>query len=142
MSKQNKLSAKYQVWIDARERFHLSHAHVQMARELGMNPKKFGKLANHNQEPWKATLPIFIQRLYLRHFGKERPDNVRSIEQLVSDRKQKKAERKQRVSSPAAELGADPSHAEAADVEQRANVQRANVPVTLRMCKRSGSNQL
>ena len=27
-----------QRWIDARKRFHLSHAQVQMARELGMNP--------------------------------------------------------------------------------------------------------
>jgi hypothetical protein len=34
---------------DARRRFHLSH--VQMARELGMNPKKLGKLDNHDQEP-------------------------------------------------------------------------------------------
>ena len=45
---------KLQDWIEARKRFHLSHAHVQMARELGMNPKKFGALANHCQEPWKA----------------------------------------------------------------------------------------
>jgi hypothetical protein len=28
-------------WIDARQRFRLSHAHVQMAFELGLNPKKF-----------------------------------------------------------------------------------------------------
>jgi hypothetical protein len=41
-------------WIDARQRFRLSHAHVQMARELGMNPKKLGKLANHDQEPCEA----------------------------------------------------------------------------------------
>jgi hypothetical protein len=29
-----------QTWITARNRYRLSHAHVQMARELGMNPKK------------------------------------------------------------------------------------------------------
>ena len=52
-----------QVWIDARKRFHLSQAHVQMARELGLNPKKFGKLANHRQEPWKLPLPQFIAHL-------------------------------------------------------------------------------
>jgi hypothetical protein len=45
-----------QDWIDARKRHHLSHAHVQMARELGMNPKELGKLDNHKQEPWKATV--------------------------------------------------------------------------------------
>ena len=29
-----------QPWIEARRKFHLSHAHVQMARELGMNSKE------------------------------------------------------------------------------------------------------
>jgi hypothetical protein len=35
------------IWIEARKRFHLSDAQVQMARELGLNPKKFGNLTNH-----------------------------------------------------------------------------------------------
>jgi len=99
MAKQKKLSPKYQVWIDARKRFHLSHAHIQMARELGMNPKKFGKLANHKQQPWKAPLPVFIEDLYFKRFGKTRPDNVRSIEQMVKDKKRKHAERKERKRS-------------------------------------------
>jgi hypothetical protein len=54
---------RLQVWIDARTRHHLSHAHVQMVRELGLNPKKLGKLDNHRQGPWKAPLPEFIERL-------------------------------------------------------------------------------
>ena len=37
-----------QDWITARKRHGLSHAHVQMARELGMNPRKLGKLDNHD----------------------------------------------------------------------------------------------
>ena len=41
-------------WIDARMRRHLTHAQIQMARELGMNPAKLGKLDNHDQEPWKS----------------------------------------------------------------------------------------
>ena len=90
------LTPKYQPWVDARNRFHLSHAHIQMARELGMNPKKFGKLANHRQEPWKAPLPVFIEDLYFKRFGKTRPDNIRSIEQIVQDKKRKQAERKAR----------------------------------------------
>lgn len=52
-----KIPADLQVWIEARKRFKLSHAQVQMARELGMNPKRLGGLANHKQEPWKAPLP-------------------------------------------------------------------------------------
>jgi hypothetical protein len=58
-----KIPEKYQTWIDARKQFHLSHAHIQMAKELGMNPKKFGKLANHKQEPWKLPLPLFIEKI-------------------------------------------------------------------------------
>lgn len=95
MAKQKKsLSPKYQPWVDARKRFHLSHAHVQMARELGMNPKKIGGKANHKQEPWKVPLPEFIEDLYFKRFGKTRPDNVRSVEQMVQEKKRKQAERK------------------------------------------------
>jgi len=43
--KKKKLSSGYQPWIDAQKRFHLSHAHIQMARELGMNPKKLRLLS-------------------------------------------------------------------------------------------------
>ena len=96
MAKKKKLSPKYQVWIDARKRFHLSDMHIQMARELGLNPKKFGGMANHRQEPWKQPLPDFIETLYWKRFKKERPDNVRSIERMVKEKKQKQAERKAR----------------------------------------------
>ena len=96
MAKEKKPSPKYQVWIDARKRFHLSHMHVQMAREIGLNPKKLGKLANNDQEPWKEPLPAYIETLYRKHFKKDRPDSIHSIEQMVSDKKRKKAERKER----------------------------------------------
>jgi hypothetical protein len=96
MAKPKKLPPELQAWIDVRQRFHLSHAHVQMARELGMNPKKLGGMANHKQEPWKVPLPQYIEELYVKRFGKERPNNVRSIEQMVADRKRKQAERKER----------------------------------------------
>lgn len=76
------LPAKFQVWVDARKRFRLSHGHVQMARELGLNPKKLGGLANHDQEPWKSPLPVFIEELYFKSFGREHPETVMSIEQI------------------------------------------------------------
>jgi len=56
-----RMPEKYLPWIEARKRFHLSDAHIQMARELGLNPKKFGGLANTKQEPWKLPLPEFIE---------------------------------------------------------------------------------
>jgi len=85
-----------QKWIDARKRHKLSHAQIQMARELGLNPKKFGKLDNHKQEPWKAPLPIFIENIYFKRFKKERPDVVRSIEEISKRRRQKKKKRQVR----------------------------------------------
>ena len=44
-----------------------------MARELGLNPGKLGKISNHRQEPWKAPLPQFIEHLYLKRFGRDGP---------------------------------------------------------------------
>jgi hypothetical protein len=66
-----------------------------MARELGMNPKKLGKLDNHDQEPWKLPLPDFIEHLYFKRFGKERPDVVLSIEESIRRKKRKKALRRE-----------------------------------------------
>lgn len=90
MAKAGFIPQKLRPWIEAREKYHLSHAQVQMARELGLNPKKFGGLANHKQEPWKLPLPQFIEELYFKHFKKEQPEKVRSIEQMVKDKSEKK----------------------------------------------------
>jgi hypothetical protein len=65
-----------------------------MARELGMNPNKLGTLDNHDQEPWKAPLPQLIEHLYLKSFGRERPEVVVSIEQRVRQDESRKAQRK------------------------------------------------
>ena len=70
---QKALPPQVRAWIEARERYRLSHAQVQMARELGLNPRKLGKISNHRQEPWKVPLPQFIEHLYLKRFGRERP---------------------------------------------------------------------
>ncbi len=96
MAKKKKIPERYQRWIDDRKRFHLSHAHIQMARELGMNPKKFGSLAITKQEPCKLPLPAFIEELYFKHFKKNQPDNVRSIEQVDKNYNNKKNERRDR----------------------------------------------
>jgi hypothetical protein len=66
-----------------------------MARELGMNPRKLGKLDNHHQEPWKLPLPAFIEELYFKRFGKERPNVVSSIEERARIQEAKKAARKE-----------------------------------------------
>ena len=89
-----KPNQKMQAWIAARKRHRLSHAQVQMARELGMNPSKLGKLDNHDQEPWKMPLRQYIGHLYFKRFGKERPDVVLSIEEKVRLDEAKRARRR------------------------------------------------
>lgn len=101
------MPAGLQLWIDARKRFRLSHAHVQMARELGMNPKKLGKLDNHKQEPWKAPLPEFIELCYSRRFGRTRPERVLSIEQRAAGTAAKKLRTKAKRAST---NDSNPSH--------------------------------
>ena len=78
---------------------HIRRANPDGAR-AGLNPHKFGKLANEKQEPWKKPLPEFIEEIYFKRFGKRRPDVVRSIEQLVQDQREKKAEQNARKDNP------------------------------------------
>jgi hypothetical protein len=93
----NALPPKLQAWVEARERHRLSHAHVPhvpMARELGMNPTKLGSIDNHRHEPWKAPLPEYIDHLYFKRLGRERPEVVVSIEERAWQLQHNKAERK------------------------------------------------
>jgi len=94
MAKKRKPNQKMQEWIDARKRYHLSHAQVQMARELGMNPMKLGKLDNHEQELWKMPLRAYIEYLYLKGFGKPAPDDVTSVEERLRLAQAKKEARR------------------------------------------------
>jgi hypothetical protein len=73
------MTDKNKKWIDAKKKFRLSDMQIQMARELGMNPRKFGSLANHKQERWKAPLPEFIEDLYYKRFKKDKPDVVKTL---------------------------------------------------------------
>ncbi len=63
-------------WMAAQKRHRLSDRHVQMARELGLNPDKLGKIDNHRQEPWKAPLPQFIENIYFKRFKRDQPETV------------------------------------------------------------------
>ncbi|MCK4410435.1 MAG: hypothetical protein KAW67_10125 [Candidatus Eisenbacteria sp.] len=96
MSKKKGLTPKLQVWADARKTYRLSHAHIQMARELGLNPKKLGKLANHRQEKWKAPLPTFIERLYAKRFSRSGPEQILTIEEVAGKAERRKRERRER----------------------------------------------
>lgn len=87
-------TVKLEKWKIAQKRHRLSDKQVQMARELGFNPDNLRKLDNHKQELWKAPLPQHIENLYYKRFGKETPNVVKSISQLLKEEKLKKEKRK------------------------------------------------
>jgi hypothetical protein len=68
-----------------------------------MNPGKLGKLTNHDQEPWKEPLPLFIERSYLKRFGRPRPEVLMSVEERAQQQEAKRAMRR------AAKHGAAPT---------------------------------
>lgn len=105
MPKEGFIPQKLRPWIEARKRYGLSHAQVQMARELGMNPRKLGGMANHDQEPWKLPLPRFIEYCYEKQFGQKRPDDVRSIERRLADNSARKRAKKTAREPPGEEIG-------------------------------------
>ena len=105
-----RIPANLQPWIDARKRFHLSHAQVQMARELGLNPQKLGKLANHRQESWKQPLPQYIGHLYFKRFCKEMPENVTSIEERLKQKAAKKLARREAKRERQIQAAAEQEH--------------------------------
>ena len=71
-----KPTVRLDAWADAHKRFHLSDLPIQMAWELGLNPKKCGGLATHRQEIWKLPLLEFIAECYRKRFHRERPAKV------------------------------------------------------------------
>lgn len=72
MKKRKGGSHKDKAWGIAKKRHRLAVRHVKMAREIGLNPKKLGKIDNHDQEPWKMPLRQYIEHLYGKRFGEEK----------------------------------------------------------------------
>ncbi|MDH3347121.1 MAG: hypothetical protein OEM02_03330 [Desulfobulbaceae bacterium] len=99
MPKKGFIPNKLRPWLEARKKYHLSHAQIQMARALGLNPKKFGGLANHKQERWKLPLPEYIEHLYHKQFGKQLPDDIRPLEVIDAEKRKRKALKKEKITN-------------------------------------------
>lgn len=104
-------------WLTAQKRHHLSDRQVQMARELGLNPDKLGKIDNHKQEPWKTPLPQFIEEIYFKRFKKDTPEIVKPLKQILKEleisrqkkKKEKERKRKEDTINPIDSEKAEPS---------------------------------
>ena len=95
MTKKQRIPHKFHPWIAARKKFGLSDAHIQMARELGLSPKRFANYADRENKPWKLPLPEFIEVQYQQKFGKDRPDEVTSIEEMAAAHLARRAAKKE-----------------------------------------------
>ncbi len=84
---------------------------VQMARELGLNPDKLGKIDNHRQEVWKTPLPQFIEDIYFKRFKREEPETVKPLKQIMAEmevkKKQQKAKKEERRKQRALSSGSE-----------------------------------
>ena len=83
-------------WMVAQKRHRLSDKQVQMARELGLNPDKLGKIDNHRQESWKAPLPQFIESIYFKRFKREEPETAKPLKQIMAEMEAKKKLQKEK----------------------------------------------
>ena len=57
-------------WGIARKKYHLTPEQIKMAKEIGMNPRKFSRYAPNKSEPWKGPLGSFIERCHDKRFNK------------------------------------------------------------------------
>jgi len=60
-------------WALVKTKYRLNSRQIAMAKELGMNPKKFGSLVPSKSEQWKESLGRFIEKCYCKRFKKQEP---------------------------------------------------------------------
>ena len=88
------MAVKIEKWVASQKKHKLSDKHVQMARELGLNPDKLGKIDNHMQETWKAPLPQFIEEIYFKRFKRKEPLSVKPLKEIIAHDKAKVEKKK------------------------------------------------
>jgi len=86
-----------QLWVKVKRQCALTDAHVQMARELGMNPKRLIESEITAQGLTQIPLCQRIEGLYLKRFKKPQPDFVVPLRQTLHDvRARERAEARER----------------------------------------------
>ena len=97
-----KLNKKELEWLEVRQRYSLTHAQVQMARELELIPRSLAKLTD-------PPVPVFIERQYLEQFGRPAPRLVTSIEDRAKqEQKDNALEKLERKKLPKKAAAPDP----------------------------------
>ena len=102
------------LWVKVKRQCALTDAHVQMARELGMNPRRLIESESTTQGLTQTPLSRRIEDLYLKRFKKPLPDAVAPLRQLLHEtRVRERAEAHERRRK---KRQAEKDHAEAARI--------------------------
>jgi len=106
-------AAQLELWVKAKRQCALTDAQVQMARELGMNPRHL-TLCSGTPRLTNVPLAKHIEDLYLKRFKKPLPDAVVPLRQLLHDARAK--ERDEARERRHRKRQAEKDHAEAARI--------------------------
>lgn len=99
-----------QLWVKVKRQCALTDTHVQMARELGMKPRRLLQAESFEPDP----LARRIENLHLKRFKKPEPDSVAPLLQAMHEaRARARAETRERRRR---KRQADIDHAEAARI--------------------------
>ena len=81
-----------ELWIEAKKRCKLNEEEIQMAKEMGLNPKSLIKNIPNKNEQWKAPVRIWIRDMYEEQFGRNKVildnksiKNQKKVEELPFD---------------------------------------------------------
>ncbi|MBB2183557.1 hypothetical protein H0486_11795 [Lachnospiraceae bacterium MD1] len=59
-----------ELWFEAKKRCKLNDEEIQMAKEMGLNPKSLIKNIPNKNEQWKLPVKIWVRDMYEDRFGK------------------------------------------------------------------------
>lgn len=79
-----KRGAHDEAWTNAKKICRLSARQVEMARALGMNPRKLPRLRPNPQQRWKLPVGEFIEERYRKRFGGDARDQRARVEEQQS----------------------------------------------------------
>lgn len=78
MAKQKKGKGKDDEWARAKKLCRLNARQIEMAKQLGMNPRKLPNLIPSPGQRWKAPVGEFIEGLHAKRFGAPPPPGPRA----------------------------------------------------------------
>lgn len=83
-SSKKRQAHEQEAWTNATKICRLTTRQVEMARALGMNPRKLPRLRPNPQQRWKLPVGEFIEERYRKRFGGDARDQRARVEEQQS----------------------------------------------------------